>query len=135
MKKTLLASVLLLSACAGTGFQGMEQPNKDESIIYYYRPWKYVGAALPLDVLENGTLVADLGVNEYKAHRTNAGEKTASVKTVGEFDYLPFTAEKGKSYFVRTQRTFCLNALGCVQIDLVPQEKALAEIRNCSKVE
>ena len=129
-----LFALLILSACAGQ-FQGLEQPNKDEALVYYYRPWKYIGAALPLDIIENGTPIASLGVNEYKVHRTTPGDKTASTKTVGEYDYLPFTAKKGESYFVRAERSFCLNILGCVQINLVPKEKALAEIRSCDKVD
>lgn len=136
MKKTLLASVLFLSACAGTGFQGLEQQSKDEVLVYYYRPWKYVGAVLPLDVSENNKPITSLNVKQYYVHRTTAGKKIASTETVGKLDELPFNAEGGKSYFIKAEREYCLTGLlGCVQINLVPQEKALLEIQNCSKIE
>ena len=136
MKVVLSLFMLLMRpACAGQ-FMGMEEPDKDGAIVYYYRPWKYTGAALSLDIMEDGVPVAELGVNEYKVHRTNAGKKTASTESGGAYDYVPFTAEKGKSYFVRAERTWEFTGiLGGVQIDLVPQEKALKEIQKCGKVE
>ena len=130
-----LFMLLMLPACAGQ-FMGMEEPDKDGAIVYYYRPWKYVGAALSLEVMENGTPVADLGVNEYKVHRTTIGKKTASTKSANAYDYVPFTAEKGKSYFIKAERTFTFDGiLGGVQMSLVPEEKALKEIQKCGKVE
>ena len=135
MKKFLLAGVMLLSACAGTGFQGLEQQSKDEVLIYYYRPWKYVGAALSLDISENNTPVTSLGVKDYYVHRTTAGRKVVSTKTANESDELPFNTENGNSYFVKAEREFCFTGLmGCAELNLVPQEKALKEIQNCSKV-
>jgi hypothetical protein len=65
-----------------------------------------------------------------------AGEKVFITSTVAASDSIPFTAEKGKSYFVKGEREFCLSApFGCVSLNLVPEEKALKEIQKCSKVE
>ena len=130
-----LFMLLTLSACAGHGFEGMEKPEKDGAIVYYYRPWRFTGAALPLDVRENNDLVVSLGTKEYKAHKTSTGKKTASVEGVGVSDYVPFTAEKGKSYFIRVERTFFGGIMGGVEMDMVPEEKALREIQECSKTQ
>jgi hypothetical protein len=133
MKKLYLLSILLLSACAGQ-FQGLEQPDKDGAVIYYYRQWNWTGAAVPLDVKENGTHIASLGVNEYKVHKTNVGKKNITTETIGESDFVPVNVEKGKSYFIRAERVWCIDIMGCVQIDLVPEEKALKEIQKCDKI-
>ena len=135
MKNILcLSLIILLSACAGQ-FKGMEAPNKDEAVIYYYRPWKYVGAALSIDVKENGKFIADLDVNEYKVHKTNAGLKVISTDTISDDVSLPFTAEKGKSYFIKVENDYCFSLLGCTEINLIPEAKALNEIQKCNKVE
>ena len=135
MKNILcLSLIVLLSACAGQ-FQGMEPPNKDEAVIYYYRPWKYLGAAVSIDVKENGNLIADLGVNEYKVHKTNAGLKVISTDTINDDVSFPFTAEKGKSYFVKVEYDYCFTLMGCTDINLIPEVKALSEIQKCKKVE
>ena len=58
MKKILILSmVVLLQACANLGqqYEPVKQPI-EESVVYFYRPSRFIGRAIPFDIKENGRI-------------------------------------------------------------------------------
>lgn len=136
MKNIILVSfVVLLSACGSLGnkFDGLQKPAPDEVLIYYYRPSKFIGGGVYYDVEENKNVVTTLYNGGYYSHRTTPGEKHVEASTEGKSE-LFFTAEKGKTYFVRGKVDVGI-LMGRPSLKLVPEEKALKELEECRIIE
>lgn len=136
MKKLVLLSFcLLLSACGNLGhkFDGLQTPGADEALIYYYRPSKFIGGGVYYDVEENHKTVTTLYNGGYYPHLTVPGDKLVEASTEGKTEMF-FTAEKGKTYFVRGKVNVGV-LMGRPSLKLVPEEKALREIQNCRIIE
>lgn len=131
----LMSFVVLLSACGSLGhkFDGLQKPASDEALIYYYRPSKFIGGGVYYDVEENKEVVTTLYNGGYYLHRTTPGEKHVEASTEGKSE-LFFTAEKGKTYFVRGKVNVGV-LMGRPSLRLVPEEKALKEIQECKIIE
>lgn len=131
----LMSFVVLLSACGSLGhkFDGLQKPASDEALIYYYRPSKFIGGGVYYDVEENKEVVTTLYNGGYYFHRTTPGEKHVEASTEGKAE-LFFTAEKGKTYFVRGKVNVGV-LMGRPSLRLVPEEKALKEIQECKIIE
>lgn len=137
MKKIFFSLSILcfLTACGSLGhkFDGVQIPNKDEAIIYYYRPSKFVGSGVYYDIKENGEKVTTLYNGGYYPHKTTAGNKFVSAKTeVAE--QISFPVENGETYFVRGKVNMGL-VVGRPSLKLVPKKKALKEIQDCRIIE
>ena len=136
MKNIILVSfVVLLSACGSLGnkFDGLQKPAPDEVLIYYYRPSKFIGSGVYYDVDENHKTVTTLYNGGYYPHFTTAGDKLVEASTEGTSE-LFFTAEKGKTYFVRGKVNVGL-VMGRPSLKLVSEEKALKELQECRIIE
>lgn len=136
MRNVILMSFLvLLSACGSLGhkFDGLQEPASDEALIYYYRPSKFIGSGVYYDVEENKEVVTTLYNGGYYPHRTTPGKKHVEASTEGKSE-LFFTAEKGKTYFVRGKVNVGV-MIGRPSLRLVPEEKALKEIQECKIIE
>ena len=136
MKKIILfCYCVLLGACGNLGhkFDGLQTPAADETLIYYYRPGKFIGSGVYYDVEENKDIVTTLYNGGYYPHRTTPGEKHVEASTEGKSE-LFFTAEKGKTYFVRGKVNVGL-VMGRPSLKLVPEEKALKELQECRIIE
>lgn len=137
MKKIFfsLCFMCFLSACGSLGhkFDGLQKPEANEALIYYYRPSKIIGSAISYDVKENGNKVTTLYNGGYYPHKTTAGQKLITAKTeVAE--QISFPVEEGQTYFVRGKVNMGVLA-GHPSLKLVPQDKALKEIQNCKIIE
>jgi len=136
MKKIVLFSVLvLLSACGSLGhkFDGLQKPGAEEALIYYYRPGKFWGSGVYYDIEENQKTVTTLYNGGYYPHFTEPGDKRIEASTEAKTELL-FTAEKGKTYFVRGKVNMGV-LMGRPSLNLVPPEKALREIQECQIIE
>lgn len=137
MKKILFNLFLLcsLTACGSLGhkFDGLQTPNENEAIIYYYRPSRFLGCGVYYDIKENGKKVTTLYDGGYYPYRTTAGNKFVSAKTEAA-EQISFLVENGKTYFVRGKVHMGI-MIGRPSLKLVPQEKALKEIQNCRIIE
>lgn len=136
MKRLILFCCgVVLSACSNLGhkFDSLQTPGADEVLIYYYRPSKFVGGGVYYDVDENHKTVTTLYNGGYYPHFTSAGDKLIEASTEGKSEVF-FTAEKGKTYFVRGKVNIGI-LMGRPSLKLVPQEKALREIQECKIVE
>lgn len=136
MKKIILfCYCVLLGACGNLGhkFDGLQTPAADETLIYYYRSGKFIGSGVYYDVEENKDVVTTLYNGGYYPHHTTPGEKHIEASTEGKSE-LFFTAEKGKTYFVRGKVNVGL-VMGRPSLKLVPEEKALKELQECRIIE
>lgn len=136
MKKIILfCYCVLLGACGNLGhrFDGLQTPAADETLIYYYRPGKFIGSGVYYNVEENKDVVTTLYNGGYYPHHTTPGEKHIEASTEGKSE-LFFTAEKGKTYFVRGKVNVGL-VMGRPSLKLVPEEKALKELQECRIIE
>ena len=137
MKKIINCFILMsfLSGCGSLGkkFENTILPPKDEALIYYYRPSHFVGSAISYDVKENGEIITTLYNGGYYPHITKAGEKTSTAETEAT-EAIYFSAEKGKTYYVRggvDMGAF----VGRPSLKLIPPEQAQEEIQDCRIIE
>ena len=124
-----------LAGCSNLGheFDGLQKPNADEVLIYYYRPSKFVGCGEFYDVKENGKKVTTLYNGGYFLHKTISEKKVITAKTETSSD-LSFFPENGETYFVRGK--IKIGALvGRPELELVEKEVALKELQNCKIIE
>lgn len=135
MKKLVVLCCLAFCACGSLGhkFDGIQTPGADEVLIYYYRPSKFIGSGVYYDVDENHKAVTTLYNGGYYPHFTTAGDKLVEASTEGTSE-LFFTAEKGKTYFVRGKVNVGL-VMGRPSLKLVSEEKALKELQECRIIE
>jgi len=127
--------MVMLGACSNLGqqFDGLEKPKEDEALIYYYRPNKFLGGGVYYDIRENNQTVTTLYNGGYYPHFTSAGEKNIEASTEST-EELCFTAEKGKTYFVRGKVNMGI-LIGRPSLKVVPEEIALKEIQECRIIE
>ena len=87
-----------LSACGHLGkqFDGLEAPDKNEALIYYYRPSHFVGGGVYYDIKENGEKITTLYNGGYYPHKTTEGEKLISAETEKKKDFV-LRVETGKT--------------------------------------
>lgn len=137
MKKIFLtiSFLYLLPACGSLGhkFDGLQTPNPNEALIYYYRPSKFIGSGIFYDVKENGNIVTTLYNGGYYPHRTTAGHKLVTAKTETA-EEISFPVEKGQTYFVRGKVHMGIIA-GRPAMKLIPKDKALKELQDCRIIE
>lgn len=137
MKRALFTMlfVVSLTACGSLGhkFDGKISPNKDEAVVYFYRPSKFIGGGVYYDVKENNQIITTLYNGGYYPHKTSQGTKYYTAKTEGS-DEISFPVEKGKIYFVRGKVKMGV-LIGRPSLKLVPEDKALQEIQDCRIVE
>lgn len=135
MKQLLILLMLSLSACGHLGeqFKTLEKTSAEEAIIYYYRPNNLWGGGVYYDVKENGEVITTLYNGGFSYHKTKPGDKIITAKTESETQ-LGFEAERGQTYFIRGKVHMGV-LVGRPALKLVPEEKALKEIKKCRMIE
>ena len=101
MKKILIVPIFALCSCTNLGENFYpQQPNSDEAIVYFYRPWKYVGGALSPDIQENGKTIITMHNGSYYPHHTSIGNHTYTVESFENKDSVTIEAQAGQEYYV-----------------------------------
>ena len=133
MKKILYIILALnfVTACASLGpkFDGLITPNKDETIIYIYRPNSFVGAGINYYVKDGQEKIVRVYNGGYYPYITNEGNKTLSAKTEVTKN-IELKTKNGEVYFVKAGVTMGL-LVGRPSLKEVSKEEALKEITNC----
>lgn len=138
MKRFLLSTcvlaTLLLTGCAsGPQFEGLEEPNSEESIIYYLREANFSGGGVFYTIYENGEPVTQLYNGGYYPHHTEPGDKHIEATTEATSE-LYLTAEKGKRHYVYGDVSLGL-LIGRPKLLEVDEETALKYLKNCKLLE
>ena len=102
----------------------------DETLIYYYRPSRFLGSGVHYTVEENGKPVTKLYNGGYYPALTTPGQKTIKAGS----STVSFFAERGRTYFIRGKEHMGL-FIYHPSIKLVPNSKAWREIQNCRIIE
>ncbi len=136
MKKYLILCVFALCSCASLGEQfSPQQPNSEEAIVYFYRPWKYVGGGMSPDVQENGNTIITMYNGGYYPHHTSAGKHTYTVESIENTESITVDAQAGKEYYVSSGVNWGAIS-GRYNIKLVSdQSRALSEIKECKLIQ
>ena len=134
MKKIVCCFLILgvLCGCAaplGEKFKPITSLS-DETLIYYYRPGKFLGSGVYYEIKENGRFITKLYNGSYYPSVTTPGQKTISAGSAT----VSFFAEPGKTYFIRGKEHMGL-VVYHPSIKLVPNDKAWREIQTCRIVE
>lgn len=135
MKKILLLSFLYLCSCANLGEPFQTQPiPQNNAVVYFYRPWKYVGGGLSPDVQENGETIVTMYNGGYYPHYTSEGKHIYAVKSLENTDSITIDTLAGHEYYVTTGVNW--GALtGHYNIKIVSdQQRALSEIKECKLI-
>lgn len=102
-------------------------PNKNEAIIYYYRPIEIAPGVRHIPVYENGERVTSFYAGGYFVRRTTPGFKVIATK-IENSAKVRFNAEPGKTYFVRGEITLD----PYFTLKQIIKEQAVLELRNCA---
>jgi hypothetical protein len=101
--------LFLLSACSTvqTGQQStsaVSDPSANLATIYFYRPYSSPGAALGVDIKDNGIDIGTLQDGAYFVYHTNPGQHalTATTDTASTQD---FTLQAGAIYYMEASVT------------------------------
>ena len=101
-----LVFAFFLSGCSVHGplYQPLDQPNKDSSILYIYRPSAFCLGLNTPDLSVNGIKVVKLANNGYTAIVTQSGKYRITVGAIDNF-FRPISQtlliERGKSDYLR----------------------------------
>jgi hypothetical protein len=109
VKITLIFTIFLISACAGTGTKNLSAINfevlDNDSAVFVVRKKRYTASAQLIKIVLDGQEVAQLGVGEMERVQISPGSHKISAQ-IGNIlglgiqaDNEAFIAEKGKSYF------------------------------------
>lgn len=135
MKKYFLLCILALCSCANLGEKfSPQQPNSDEAIVYFYRPWKYVGGATSPDIQENGSKIITMYNGGYYPHHTTTGSHTYTVESLENTDSVTLDIHSGKEYYVSSGVNWGMIS-GRYNIKFVTdRNRALSEIQECKLI-
>lgn len=131
---TCILATLLLSGCAsGPQFAGLEEPNPDESIIYYLRAKRVAGSGVFYTIHENGKPITKLYNGGYYPHHTEPGDKHIEATTESTSE-LYLTAEKGKRHYVYGDISMGF-FVGRPKLQEIDEETALTYLKDCKLLE
>ena len=130
---SICVSILLSGCASGPKFSGLEEPQPDESIIYYLREPSIAGATVFYTIYENGEPVTRLYNGGYYPHHTNPGEKHIEATTEAS-DELSLTAKKGERYFVKGGLSLGL-VVGHPILKVIDENSALKYLQDCKLLE
>ncbi len=124
----------LLASCGGNNlgrkFDGFEKPNKDQALIYFYRPNKVFGSIVYYTVKEDNKPITVLYNGSYYPYYTTEGKKNFKAKTEAT-NSISLNVENGKTYFVRGTISFGV-FVGHPKFEIVDDElEVLSEIKEC----
>ena len=139
MKKIFLVLLIVcsISACGHLGeqFNGLKTPNQDEALIYYYRPFAFMGSGVSIAIAENKQDISKIPVNGYYVHKATQGWKDVEMKMYGSKIYgsknLMFWAENGQTYFIKIYA----KEDGKFELRIMQQELAEQELQKCRVIE
>ena len=135
IKILILSMDVLLQACANLGqqYEPVKQPI-EESVVYFYRPSRFIGRAIPFDIKENGQSIVTMHNNGYYPHLTTAGEHTYTVESLENKDSVTIKAQKGESYYISSKIGWGV-IVGRPSLEVVSNtERALSEIKDCKYI-
>lgn len=124
---TLTASALLVGGCStiptsNPPFTGIEAPQQDTALVYFYRPKNFTGGGVRINVQVGETPVAVLPNCSFTYVRLPAGSYTVSTTSSPSFSQTPdpitFTAEAGQKqfYLIDIDGSFSLIPVGPIVV-------------------
>ena len=137
-----LSTVLLLffisgcsSAHKGVVFAPERRPSQQQSLVYFYRPWKYAGAAASpwikeIRDQEEPLVITGLYNDTYFPYVTTPGNKKFKAQKGYLSDTIDINLKAGETYFIK----FWWSFLGYGKLELSPEDEALEEIEDCNLV-
>ena len=129
-----LAAVLFLGGCAsGAKFASVEQPqlDTDNGRIYFYRPGKFVGAAIQPDIMLNGRKVGTAQPGGFFHIDTPPGNYEVLVATEVK-ETVNFRLLAGQTRYVRLKIGLGL-VVGRMYPELVDESRALGELADLNR--
>ena len=140
MNKTFIAAafaaVLLLGGCAsGAKFASVEQPrlDSDNGRIYFYRPGKFIGAAIQPDIMLNGKKVGTAQPGGFFHIDTPSGNYEVLVTTEVK-EKVNFRLLAGQTRYVRLKIGLGL-VVGRMYPELVDESRALGELAGLNQMD
>ena len=131
-----LAAVLLLGGCAsGAKFASVEQPrlDSDNGRIYFYRPGKFVGAAIQPDIMLNGKKVGTAQPGGFFHIDRPPGNYEVSLTTEVK-EKINFRLSAGETRYVRLKIGLGL-VVGRMYPELVDESRALGELAGLNRMD
>lgn len=135
MKKLLMFCILSLCSCANLGEKFQTQPiPENDAVVYFYRPWKYVGGGVSPDIQEDGKTIVTMYNGGYYPHYVSEGKHIYTVESFENKDSITIDALAGHEYYVTTGINFGV-LTGRYNIKLVSdKQRAISEIKECKLI-
>jgi Protein of unknown function (DUF2846) len=98
-----LCLLVLLAACStvqtGQQFSALSGPSPNLATVYFFRPHNSPGAAVGLDIKDNGIDIGTLQDGNYFVYHTNPGQH-ALTATTDTASTQNFTLQAGAIYYI-----------------------------------
>lgn len=138
----MMVVVLLLPGCmTGPKFSSVSSVPGDKALIYVYRKGNVLGSAASHKIVINGKHVTNMWTGGYYPYFADPGSVVMAMDLratpfigiagliEGEREHLRFTAEAGKTYYVKFKLG---SGFGSPTMALVDEATGSREVRNCS---